>query len=248
MVSDVLSRLNLPANTPAAQFSTGTGLAPVETTQDAVKRYLNDSAAELARTCYPLRDTASASVAPSTRIVALSSLTSMSGGVMWAARAVTFNGVQLRHTSRSSLELWHRTWLTDPAGVPGDWYEQGEDGIGLYPVPAAASGQACLGLGGLLLAGLCEGGGVMLADGLVVPARMTDDDDTLPYQPDLVTLCIFRAASRLAKKNAQDGSLAVRIQEWEAEWLNGTSNLLARLWRMDPDLAAAHFPALPSGK
>lgn len=225
--SDVLSRVNLPTNTPAGQLGPGTGQAPLISTADTIDQYLNEAVSEACRTFYPLRRTATFPVPAGTRYLHVSGLVATDGAVMWAVRTLSYDGATLTHTRQSAVEFWNPSYLTDAAGTPVDWYDVGDDQIGLRPVPS-------------------QDARVLTGDGLFIPAPMVEDDDPAPFAPDLNRLLVFHACARLAEKNTQDSSLAARAAEWKGEWTAQANQRLTVLWRRDPDLAAAHYPPMPS--
>jgi hypothetical protein len=228
--SDVLSRLAEPVNSPAGQLDPGTSDTPTITTAATITQYLNEAQEDLARSCYPVVDYGTLASTPTgTQALSFSSLTVTSGKKIWAARGVSWNGVALSHCSRSALDVWFPTWITDANGTPAYWYEQGEDGIGLYPKPSAAQST--------------------VVNGLAVPVRLSADGDIPTWLPaDRTPLLVYYAASMIAAKNTQNPSLAPRAPLWRQEYEAGKAELLARLVASDPKLAQAHFGVGVGGK
>jgi hypothetical protein len=226
--NDVLSRLNEASNSTAGDLRSGTGGSSTIGTAATITQYLNEASADIARYCYPIVDVATYTSLPATTLYvsfANSNLTlGTSGDRIWAARSVSWNGTPLGHASRSATEHWYGPTFPTDTGTPLYWYEQGADGIGIYPTPSTAK--------------------TLSISGLVFPPLLTNGTDVPTwFQADQVKLIVFQAAGRLALKNADDPSLAERGPVWLAEYQKGKEALLARLWQEDPDLAAAHFPS-----
>ena len=231
--NDVLSRVNEASSSTAGDLRSGNGASATIATLATITQNLNEGSADLARYAYPIQDTGTYTSLPiGTQYVSLSSASltmGTTGNVLWAARSVTWNGTPLTHCSRSSIEQWYTalgTWPND-SGTPLYWYENGEDGIGIYPLPSTAK--------------------TLKISGLVIPKQLSSGSDVPTwFQPDQVKLIVFQAAGRLALKNLDDPSLAERAQVWLGEFEKGKNELLIRLWQTDPQLAAAHFPK-PTG-
>lgn len=227
--NDVLSRLAEPLNSKAGDLPAGGGSTITIPTLDTITQYLNEAQEDLARGCYPVLDYGTATVPMGTQSFALSGLTVPSGNSLWVARGVSWNGIPLARCSRSALEVWYPTWVTDVTGTPAYWYDQGEDGIGLYPRPSTTQ--------------------ATLVNGLAVPARLSLGTDTPAWlQADRTPLLVFYACSMIAAKNLQNDVLSARGPLWRQEYEAGKAALLARLRARDHMLASAHFGAPAGGK
>jgi hypothetical protein len=225
LIADVKSRLNEAVNTTVAQLSSGNGPAPVILSDTTITQYLNEAMAGIARESYPIFDAGSYNVPASTSIVPFNALTVSSGAAIWAARGVSYNGIALIHCGHSVLETWFPTWTVDPPSVPLYWFENGTDGIGIYPSPSVAS----LPLG---------------VFGLAIPKLLSSSVDVPSIMPDIEKLLVYYAAGQVALKNSEDARLGPKAQIWMTEYDEGRQSLLSRLWRQDPALAQAHYPSL----
>jgi hypothetical protein len=113
--------------------------------------------------------------------------------------------------------------MTATPGTPAFWFDQGEDGIGLYPHPATTQ--------------------TVTVSGLAVPKRLALDTDVSGWLlPDLAKLLVFYAAAMIGLKNLQNALLQARAPLWRQEYEAGKSALLTRLLQTDPILARAHYP------
>ena len=225
--NDVLSRLSETDASHAGDFLPGDNSSTLITTKDTITQYLNEAQEDLARSCYPVLDYGTVATPTGTQSLALSGLTVPSGNSLWVARGVSWNGQPLQRCSRSALEVWYPTWVTDVAGTPAYWYDQGEDGIGLYPRPSSTQ--------------------TTLVNGLAVPARLVNGTDTPSWlQADRTPLLVWYACWAVAAKNIQNDALSARGPVWRQEYEAGKAQLLARLWARDAQLAAAHFGAPPA--
>jgi len=220
--SDVLSRLGEPSNSRAGDLPNGTGGAAEIITAATITQYLNEAQEDLARGCYPILDYGTITVPAGTQSFALAVVSVPSGNSLWAARGLSWNNLPLQRCSHSALEVWYPTWVTDITGTPQYWFDQGEDGICLYPRPSATQ--------------------TVMINGLALPKRLVEDTDAPTWlQSDLAKLLVFYAASMIAVKNAQNAALQARAPVWRQEYEAGKSELLARLWSNDPHLAGAHY-------
>jgi hypothetical protein len=235
MQDDVLARLGETNVSLAAAFLKGnTNDSPeLISTRDMITLYLNEGGADLARACYPVSDKGSFDVPAGTMTIPYTSFTCTSGNVLWSARRVVCNGVELEYYSQEAFEFWHPTAETDDAGAPTVWYRQGHDGIGIYPQPDATV--------------------TTTVYGLAIPKLLEDDTDTASWlQPDIVKLMVYYAAAQVGRQNTQDPDLAARIDVWTQSYMQGQQDLLTRLWQTQPQLARFHYtppmgPAVPVG-
>ncbi|MGO8670984.1 MAG: ubiquitin-activating E1 FCCH domain-containing protein [Capsulimonadaceae bacterium] len=135
LIADVQSRLNEPANSTAGDLASGSGTSTIATVA-TIAQYLNEAAADLARYAWPIADIGSAALAAGVRTAAFGSLTVADGNSMWAARAVSWDGVPLQHASQSALEHWFGSTYPLDTGMPLFWTEQGQAGVLVYPAPS----------------------------------------------------------------------------------------------------------------
>ncbi|WP_125205745.1 hypothetical protein [Capsulimonas corticalis] len=225
---DVLSRLGEAANSPAGNLESGTGAAAVLVTSATITQYLNDGASDLARTAFPIVNAGTFSWPSGAQSVQLSIFTAPGGAALWLARGVAWGGTALTHCSRSALENYYPTWAADAPGTPLYWYDTGQDGVGLYPIPNASQ--------------------TVTVNGFALPPALVNADDAPSWlSPDLSSLLVFHAASMIAQKNLEDPSLAARAEVWRGEYERGKASLLARLTAADPMLARGLAVAVEQG-
>ena len=215
---DVLARLGEAANSSAGSLETGTGGAAVLTTAATAAQYLNDGAADLARAAFPIVSGGTFSWPAGAQSSLLSLFTTPDGTTLWYARGLSWGGAALTHCSRSALENYYPTWAADAPGTPLYWYDTGQNGVGLYPIPSAAQ--------------------TVAVSGFALPPALVNASDVPAWlPPDLANLLVFYAATMIAEKNLEDPSLAARIDIWRGEYERGKSALLAKLAAADPLLA-----------
>lgn len=225
MRNDVKTRLNLPQDTPAAQFSGGDGAAVVLTSDQVITGLINDGFADLCRSCYPYYGERSMTV--SSRVVTFADMTQGTGVRVWAVEDCTWNGVSIRHTSVTALRQWKSDYLT-ATGTPIFWFEIGTAAIGLYQAPSTP--------------------GTLLVSGLAIPALLVNSTDFSPLAPDLNNLIVFYACAKICEKADNNPDLKQRAPIWLDAYEQGVQSLLLGLWKDDPDFAGKHFgpPAQPS--
>jgi hypothetical protein len=224
---DVLSRLNEAGNSSAGNLETGDGSAATITTAATITQYLNEAAADLARTAFPVVNVGTFAWPSGAQAAVLSNFAVADGSTLWAARGVVWNGQALTHCSRSALENYYPTWAADAPGTPLFWFDTGQNGISLYPIPSATQN--------------------VVANGLAIPPPLASDGDIPAWLPaDMAKLLVFYAAYMIAAKNAEDASLASRVEIWRGEYESGKAELLGRLAMTDPLLARTLTP--PGGK
>lgn len=230
---NVLNVLNEAFNSTLGDLPTGAGgsatiptLTPASSSvASTMKSLLNEGAAELARTCIPVPDTATLSWMSGTRTNPLLSFAAAAGSAIWAVRGVKFGSetVGLRYCDRSALERSDPDWMVTSTAAPVYWYMDGAESIGLYPRPNSTA--------------------TATIDGFAVPTLFTSDSSTASWiHDDLTHLLVWYAAARLALKNAEDGSLASRIAAWQGHYDRGRDDLWQQI---DPRLRKAHFPNRP---
>ncbi len=147
---DVLNRLGENFNSTLGDLATGTGgpvtiatLTPSgSSTASTIKSLLNEEAALIARTCYPVPETGTMIWTAGTRTNLVSVFKpGTSGQVMWAVRGAQYNAAPLKWASRSDLEIQTSGWMASATGSATYWYEDGPTSIGVAtssPVGAPA--------------------------------------------------------------------------------------------------------------
>jgi hypothetical protein len=215
--NQTLTLLSENSDSAAPAFFSGVSTTPVISATDQLNLLLNQAQEDIARTCYPLADTATVSPSIGQASVPFSSMAIASGGVLWTARTVTWGGALLKHVDRSAVEI-----APPPGNAPTLWSEQGSDGVMLWAVPGSVQS--------------------LVTTGLKIPARMVNDTDSPTWlEPDLAIMLPWYAAFMVAEKNLQNAALQARAGQWRGEYQQVKNELLTRVWNMDPLLAQAHF-------
>lgn len=298
LLNESLDSNALDLRAGAAGGATIAGITSSGTTASTAKTLLNEAAAELARTCYPVPETGTLAWAAGTRTGLLSAFTpGTTGNVLWTAHGAKWEQASgtdlvvdasnpLKVTSASynfvsadvgkyievtagsgwSLEtvtitsvasnaailstacaattttggtwnmsagplIWCERSAVDRAtygtlpvtSTPLYWYRDGEMSVGVHPRPSAA--------------------GVLKVGGYAVPAPMADASLTLAWIPDdLTRLLVWYAAAKVALKNLEDQSLAMRAPEWQGLYDQGRMDLWSKI---DARIKKAHYPSAP---
>jgi hypothetical protein len=226
--NDVLSRLNLASTSHRGDLDSGTSTTPTITTTATITQYLNEAAAVLATTCYPIKDTGTYAWAANTKSVLLTGLTVSSSQTLWLATDVKYTVDLQGPVSIAALKQYHPDYLTPSATAPANWYVQG-DGIGIYPVPSA-------------------GPVTITVQGYAIPAALAGSGTAAAWlRPDLEKLMVFYAAWMIAFKNSSDNFLEEYGVKWNAEWLKGCMALWAKLTDYDRNMIYK-VPPVPLGK
>jgi len=211
----------------AAGGATIAGITTSGSTASTAKALLNEAAAELARTCYPVPETGTYTWLAGERTHLISDFTpTTTGNVLWTVRGVKYGSqtVGLRYCDRSALERSDPDWMVTANAAPTYWYRDGEMSIGLYAKPTTSSATVTI-------------------DGYAVPKPLAAATDTLAWIPDDLThLLVWYAAAKVAQKNLEDESLAMRAPVWQGLYDQGRMDL----WnKIDLRIRKAHFPTPP---
>lgn len=214
-------------NTTIADLRSGTGAAATIATSANVTLFLNEAAENMCRTFYALRDTGTYASLPSgTRFVQFSNSNFTMGSAtsykLWAARAVTWNAIQIPSCSASAIESHYPSWITDANAQPTYWYPQGKDGVGLYPATTGIQ--------------------TLTINGLALPTRLVNSTDTTPFNADENKAIVWQAVARIAMMNVQDPSVRDRGALWWKMWTDYANERLLQVYSADPSLAELHFP------
>lgn len=209
----LLNEVGTIANSPIGALPDGSGGTDVVTTTVTIDQFINEAAAEMARSCIFIP--ASVTVAGHTGSVVSTSTTGI-----WFPMSVTVAGTLLQHTSDTRLRAWQPNFetftgtLTLPNGgtttSPTYWYRREPRTIGIFPTVASPSAVAIYGAS--------------------VPPTITAVVDATFAADDILrnTLPVY-AAYKLAMKNLDDPSLAARIQLWQQWWFDSTQKLWNQL-------------------
>jgi len=226
----VLTLLNEASNSPIGILASGTGATATILTPAQITQFLNEGFADFARWCYGLRDTATYTNLPANTIYinfTNASLVLVSNYNLWLARTVTYNRVLLEHCSLANLETcgvnFTGNFPNDAAGTPFYWFENGIEGIGIYPPPSANTHP-------------------LVISGDSLPKQLVNSSDVSPFQPDMNKVVVYHAAANIARKALDDQSIAERAPLWMAEFDKYKELYIEQQWRISPEMAALHFP------
>lgn len=193
-----------------------------------MKTLLNEAAADLARSCFPVPDMGTLSWTSGVRTQSIASFApATTGNVLWAVRGASFAGqpVGLKWCERSALERSDPNWMVTSTAAPNYWYNDGPFNIGIYPKPSTT--------------------GTVTVDGFAVPAPMAASTDTLSWLPDdLSHLLVWYVADMIARKNMEDQALSARSDDWR-EWRFLYDTARQDLWSKIPASMRYLFPTPP---
>jgi hypothetical protein len=200
----VLTLLNEATNSSVGDLASGTSAVPTITTSDTIAKMIDETAADLCRTCYLLPGAGSTGgYRAGQRTMQLHDLTARmdrssaaDGSVLWSVEEVRYNGAVLARAGKAYLSLGFGSLRTQ--GSPAYFYEDGEQQLGLFPVP---------------LQDLKP----LDAYGYVLPPSITVAD--LVWCPDdLARLIELRTAGMIAVKNFDDPTIFGRGAAYLAEY------------------------------
>jgi hypothetical protein len=192
---------------------TSTGGSDIVTTETTIDQFINEAAAEMARTCVYIPTTVTISGHTG-------SVVSLSSSSIWWPMSVTAGTTLLQHTSDLRLRAWQPNFetfsgtLTLPNGgtttTPYYWYRRQPQTVGIFPTVASSTNIVVYGAG--------------------LPPTITAVADAVFAQDDILrnTLPVY-AAYKLAMKNLDDPSLSARIQVWQQWWFDSTQSLWNQL-------------------
>jgi hypothetical protein len=219
----LLNEVGAIGSSPIGALPDGSGGTDIVTTTVTIDQYINEAAAEMARSCVYIPT--SVSTAGFT-----GSVLTLTTSSIWFPMSVTVGGVLLQHTSDLRLRAWQPNFetfsgtLTLPNGgtttASTYWYRREPQTVGIFPTVASSS--------------------TVVAYGAGLPPTITTGVNAT-FAPDDVlrnTLPVY-AAYKLAMKNLDDPSLAARIQLWQQWWFDSTQ----RLWnQLDSSLKMEGSP------
>jgi len=206
----------------------GTSVAPLQTTADVITEHINDGQNDLARNYYPISDTGTYTGTPGQPVTqwpagqqfARYSQFTCAGNpknVVFGVRKVNFGGVNLKSSGRAATENWYPNMDTDAQGQPKLFYEDGIEGFGVYPIPAASA--------------------VATVKAIVTPAPLVMADDIPIFPVDLHVLLALYAAGMIILSNTEDPVLASHGTAYMGMYNDRAKRILDRVWRLDPDFA-----------
>jgi hypothetical protein len=215
--------LSEAANTPILDLETGTGSTPTASwlTDDNLGKFINEARAILCRTCLPLYRSGTVAATIGQRYYKYTGLT-VTGGEIWAARAVLYNSQQLEECSQGFLDAWYNEWTETASGTPLYWSAHGENEVTLYPSPSATS--------------------TITVHGLLIPTALTGTDAVTFLADDEAWSMSLYGALMAAKANVDEPMLESRIGLWEAEW----DRVRQGMWeRLDEPMKRRFYPTPP---
>jgi hypothetical protein len=226
---DVLFRLGEGQASLVAAYMSGTNSSvPVLTSNQAILTLLNDAQNDLARHYYTISDTATYSWPGGQQFTKYAGnngppasptfvCTGNAGNVVFGIRKLNFGGVNLTSAGRAATESWYPNMDTDPQGQPIFYYEDGIEGVGVYPIPAVTA--------------------TVTAKAIVIPAPLVLETDVPQFPPDRHILLSWFACAQVLARNTEDPVLVSRGNRYEVAYREGAKNILSRTWRLDPDFA-----------
>lgn len=219
---DVLSKLGEDRASMIGAYLARADVAGSVATQtaDTITSYLNEAQSDIARNDYSVVDTATYSWPQGqqyTRYDQFTCQTSASATVL-GIRQLKFGASVLTPAGRAATENWFPNALTDPQAQPRYYYEDGIEGIGVYPLPSATST-------------------TVTAKCLIIPAPLVAPSDAPPYPFDMHKLLSFYACSMLCLRVRGNPEMMQLGMRFMSMYTKDTERVLDRLWRLDADLA-----------
>jgi hypothetical protein len=232
--NEVIIELNEALNTPAAALLSGGATSSYVSSYgslDTITLFLNQGAAEVARTAWPISDTATYAWQSGVRAVPLEAFASSTSGVPWKVSDVFSFGASVvpDRVRRSVVQMYDPNWATT-TGTPMNWYEEGEVAVGLYNIPSTSA--------------------MLTVSAWVLPPILVNGASTsFNWIPDdLTKLIVFYAAWRVADRNKIDPALNALAPDLQAKFTAGIQRLQAQLAARDAGLAQELGIQLPQGE
>lgn len=229
---DVLVRLGeAQASLVAAYMPATNATTPVTGYSNAqvIGGWINDGQNDLARNYYPVSDLATYSWPAGQQFAKYAQFvcTSNVNNVAFGVRRVNFGGKSLVSSGRAAAENWNPNMDTDPLGVPDYYFEDGVEGIGVYPVPAVTA--------------------TVTMRVIVTPAPLVNPTDTPAFPADRHVLLSWYAAAMCLLRNTEDPVLQSRGGAMMNLYREQARNILSRVWRLDADFANDLMADRPEG-
>ena len=213
----LLNEIGTVAASVIGSLPTSTGGSEIVSTEATIDQYINEAAAEMARSCVyiPSSGTKTAFTGSTLDLSGLTTSTSI-----WFPMSVSVGTVALQHTSDTRLRAWQPNFevfsgsFKLPNGStttsPTYWYKRQPQTIGIFPAVTASSTMTVYGAG--------------------LPPTITTSVDAVFAPDDILrnSLPVY-AALKLAMKNIDDPSLAARVQLWQQWWFDSTQSLWNQL-------------------
>ena len=219
---DVQIRLGEAQASLNAAYMPGTNAStPVMgyTSAAVIGGWINDAQNDLARNYYPISDTATYSWPAGQQFAKYAQFTCTNNpnNIPFGVRKVNFGGINLTSAGRAATENWYPNMDTDPTGTPTYYYEDGIEGIGVYPVPAATMS--------------------VTMRVIVVPAPLVNPTDVPIFTTDRHVLLSWFAATQCLLRNTDDPVLMYSGTAYMNAYRAAANNILSRVWRLDADFA-----------
>ena len=225
---DFFIRLGEASDTLAAALMSGINSnVPLVSSTMAATGWINDAQNDLARNYYPISNVATyiwpdgQAKTPYSEFVCVEN----AGNVPFGVRKVNFGGVRgfntgntLVSAGRAATENFFPNMDLDPLGDPQYFYEDGIEGIGIYPVPDTTA--------------------LVTAQAIVTPAPLVGLNDIPVFPADRHVLLTWYAIGMCLMRNTEDPALESRGTAYMNAYRDGASKILNRLWRIDADFAA----------
>ena len=128
--AETLRLLNETNTSVVGEVASGVGGLPEYTSDAAILLYLNEAAAEMARSCVFIEG--SASIGPTTN--RLNSLLTTS---VYYPFSIANGSTRLTHCGEMELQAYDLSYVAT-TGTPTNWYRNGVYNIGLYPTPTSS--------------------------------------------------------------------------------------------------------------
>lgn len=230
----VYRRLNEPNNTDIAVLQSGTSTTPTITAINGVIDFYVEVVGEICRTCFPIFGKATyASVPVGTKFVSFSSFTVNTSGLatMWIATEAQYGGTSLQYVGFLPLSEWlsySGGILSQANGSLTQFCNDGDAGQIILSAPPSSSAD-------------------MVVGGLCIPTPPTSgSDSTTAFMPDdLLEIIEVRICSLLAKKRANDPTMANKIDIWDNLYNARRMELWSRLLTSFRQIA---YPMSPTGQ
>ncbi len=223
LTDDVIIRLGEAQATLVAAYMPGDNSAvPVQTSQQIIQGWINDGQNDLSRNYYPVSDTGTYTWPAGQQFTRFTAFTCANNPLneAFGVRKVNFGGVNLTSSGRAAAENWYPNMDVDPLGSDGPprwYYEDGIEGFGVVPYPAAST--------------------AVTAKLIVIPAPLVLPTDVPQFPPDRHLLLSWYACAMCLLRNTEDPALQSRGTAYMNLYLLQAKNILSRVWRVDADFA-----------
>lgn len=229
--SDVMVRLGETQTALIATYLTGVNSNTPVTGYDTLSvigGWLNDGQNDLARHYYPITDNASYSWPMGQKTARFAQFTCVANAAnsVFAIRRLSLAGTPLTWADRAAIENWYPTMDADPLGIPQWYYDDGIEGVGIYPFPSSAMSATT-------------------GSAPIIPAPLLNPNDVPVFPADRHILLSWYACAQCLRRNTEDAQLASRGDTYWQMYLDGAGKILDRVWRADDAFANDVLAARP---